>query len=396
MPIDKLQAALASLYEAREQIKQTIYEICGIGDILRGVTDPNETKGAQVLKSQWGSLRLQRLQREVQRMVRDVLRLKSEVIAERFSQPTLQTITNMKLPTMQEKQMAQQIAAQAQAAMQPLPPEVEQALRQPAWEEVIAVLRRDTLRNCRIDVETDSTVAETIDRDMAGLAEVTTAIGGVIEGSAAGVQMGMIPVELPKEIALAIARRARLGSSVEDALEKITAPPPPPPPPEEVQKGQQMQQDAQTKEQDIARREAEVGLQQRDTELGQRESVLAQQQDAMARDAEMQKQRDEMMGVDHGRFAQVAQQLATQQQADRQQMTDAFGQVAKMLTQVMQASQQQLAAAVQASEAATQAAEQTIAAVLELKATMEKPKKITFERNGPNDRISGATAEVVH
>lgn len=393
MPIDKIQAALAELYVARDQIKQTIYEIIGIGDLLRGVTDPNETKGAQVLKSQWGSLRLDRLKREVQRMCRDILRLKAEVIGERFSIQTLQTITNMQLPMAAQKQQAEMAVQQALVAGAEPPPEAIEMAQQPSWEEVKKLLETDITRSCRIDVETDSTVAETIDRDMQGLSEVTQAIGGLIEGAAPAVQMGLIPPELVKETALSISRRARLGSAVEDAIEQIRPPQPAAPPPEEVQKGQQMQQEAQVKEQDLVRRETEVGFQQRDNELGQREAALAAQQEAMARDAEFQKQRDEAMGVDHGQFAQAAQQLAQQlaqtQQAESQKTAAAMGQISALLTQVMQATQQQL-------QAAMATMEQVTAAINGLQETLAKPKQITFTRGGPNDRITGATAEVVH
>jgi len=36
--------------------KQTIYEICGIADIMRGDSDPRETLGAQKIKAQFGGL----------------------------------------------------------------------------------------------------------------------------------------------------------------------------------------------------------------------------------------------------------------------------------------------------------------------------------------------------
>ena len=49
---------LQQLYQSREVVKQSIYEISGISDILRGSTNANETLGAQQLKANFGSLRL--------------------------------------------------------------------------------------------------------------------------------------------------------------------------------------------------------------------------------------------------------------------------------------------------------------------------------------------------
>lgn len=238
MPIEALAAALQHLYLAREQIKQVIAELTGLSDIVRGSTDPNETKGAQVLKSQWGTLRLQRLQREVQRFARDLIRLLGEIISQQFSPEKLAAITQVQLPTPEQKAQAQLAAQQALVAAQTTPPQVDPAtgqpvpppgpppeavavLDQPTWVEVMGVLKSDELRGYKVDIETDSTVAETIDRDMAGLSEVLQALGQFLQIVGPMVQQGMMPIEAAKEIALTICRRARLGMAVEDQIEAI-------------------------------------------------------------------------------------------------------------------------------------------------------------------------------
>lgn len=212
LPVDRLIQVLNGLYVARDQIKATIYELTGLSDIVRGATDPNETASAQQIKSRWGSLRLQRLQREAQRTIRDVLRIKAEVIAERFDARTLEAATNLDFPTAAEKQQLQR-AAQTGV---PLPAQAQASLRLPTWEEIFAVMRSDELRQYRVDVETDSTVQETVDRDLAGLREVIGAVGELF----AGVQAG-VPGDVAKEVALAVARRARMGGAVEDALDQF-------------------------------------------------------------------------------------------------------------------------------------------------------------------------------
>lgn len=221
MPIERLRQVLDGLYVARNEIKATIYELTGLSDIIRGSSDANETASAQKLKSQWGTMRLQKMQREVQRLVRDLFRIKAEVIAEQYPPETLAQITNLQFPTAQDQAQAQQIAMQAQQMGQPPPPELEAALSKPSWEQIGQVLRSDKLREYRVDVETDSTVADTIDRDMAGLKEVVGSVGEVLQG----VSMGL-PVEVGREIALSIVRRARMGHAVEDALEGFSPPAP--------------------------------------------------------------------------------------------------------------------------------------------------------------------------
>jgi hypothetical protein len=84
MPIETAAQVLKELYLQRDQIKQVIYEITGISDIIRGASDPRETATAQNLKGRFGALRLERRQREVARFARDLIRLKAEIMAERF------------------------------------------------------------------------------------------------------------------------------------------------------------------------------------------------------------------------------------------------------------------------------------------------------------------------
>jgi len=123
MPIEQAIAVVTQLYEARERIKQTIYEITGIADILRGATEAQETATAQQIKAQWGSLRIQDLQAEAARHARDLIRLMAEIICTRFDWQTLSEMTQTNLPTMQQKQ-AMQAMLQQQASAAPAPQQV--------------------------------------------------------------------------------------------------------------------------------------------------------------------------------------------------------------------------------------------------------------------------------
>lgn len=222
LPVDVLARTLEYLYKARDQTKQAIYEISGIADIIRGATDPNETLGAQQLKSQWGSLRIQKIQRDIQRFIRDLLRLKAEVIADQFTADQLAQMTNIQLPDANAKQQAQAAIQQASMAQQPPPEQAQQVLSRPTWDDVIALMRSDAMRQYRVDIETDSTVSETINKDMQGLAEVLAQVSNIIGAVAKG-----LPMDVAKNVALAVVRRARMGSAVEDAIEAMQQPPPP-------------------------------------------------------------------------------------------------------------------------------------------------------------------------
>lgn len=187
LPIGELIKAIDQLYVSREQIKQVIYEITGLADIIRGATDPNETLGAQQLKAQWGSLRIQDRRREVERLVVDLFRMKAEVMATKFDASTLQEMSGV-----------------------------------PVTDEIMQFLQNDGLRTYRIDVESDSMVAA----DRAALQDQTSnLLRGMSEffNSMAGpVSAGMIPLKAIKALAIAAARNSiAFGREVEDALNEI-------------------------------------------------------------------------------------------------------------------------------------------------------------------------------
>lgn len=226
-PTERIVAALSVLVEQRDQIKQIIYEITGIADILRGATNPNETLGAQQLKAQWGSLRIQERQTEVARIARDLFRMKAEIIASKFSWDTLSQMTGISAPSQQEKMQAQAIAAatqqpqmEGQPAPQGIPPELEEMLQQPSREDVEEVLREDVMRSYRIDIESDSTIRGDLSRNQSimnnflqGTAQFAAAMGPLVMQS---------PQLLPMvfEIYAAFARQFKLGRQAEAAIDK--------------------------------------------------------------------------------------------------------------------------------------------------------------------------------
>jgi hypothetical protein len=84
-PIDKAIVVLKELYVAREQIKNSIYEITGISDIIRGHGKASETATAQQIKTEWGSLRIKKMQRLIERQVRDAFVITAEIMSRHFS-----------------------------------------------------------------------------------------------------------------------------------------------------------------------------------------------------------------------------------------------------------------------------------------------------------------------
>ena len=234
MPIEKLISVLQQLYTQRQQVKQVIYEITGIADIMRGSSVASETLGAQQIKNQWGTLRLKKSQKEVMRYTRDCLRIMAEIAVTKLSPETLKAMTGLPFPQQAEQAQAQAIAQQAAASGQQPPQELAAVLQQPSIEQLLAMLRDDLQRTYRIDIETNSTVDAEATEDKQDMSELMNAMAQFMNGIAPAVQSGIMPFEAAKAMLLGIIRRFRFGADVEDLIK--TMQPPAPPKPEEPAK----------------------------------------------------------------------------------------------------------------------------------------------------------------
>lgn len=208
IPMQEIVQTLISLYEARERVKQDLYEITGISDIVRGISDPRETMGAQKIKGQFATLRLDAMQQDVQKFSRDLVRMITEIIAEHFSPETIKQISGIKLLSEQEKQVIaaqMQQVEQAQQAMEAMPPqegkpqpqmppspdeEQVKLMKKPAWEDVLGLIGDDMARSFRITVETDSTIKGDQEAEKKDRIEFLSAVSTFMEKSV------MLPPEL--------------------------------------------------------------------------------------------------------------------------------------------------------------------------------------------------------
>lgn len=226
IPIDKLIIVLQQLILARQQAKQTVYEVTGISDILRGQSVASETATAQNIKNQWGTLRLKRMQRDVQRYARELLRITLE-ISKRFSEDTWASMTGLPFAKEQEVAAAQQQVAAARAFMMPIPPEAQAVLQKPQWSQVLGMLRDSTQRAYRIDIETNSTIDLEATEDQKNIGEVLQAISQFISGIAPLVINGSMPFQVAQAMLLGIIRRYKFGTEVEDYIKQMQPPKPP-------------------------------------------------------------------------------------------------------------------------------------------------------------------------
>ncbi|NZD53530.1 hypothetical protein [Rhizobium leguminosarum] len=256
LPIDEVQKVIVACIEVRKQLVEDVYQITGISDIVRGDTQASETATAQRIKSQWGSIRIRDRQAELARFARDIVNLAGEIICDQFQPETLMLVSGIQLPTAAQKQQVemqmQQQMAQQQAAMraqqmgqsapppQPpqIPPEVQKMMEQPTIDEVVQLLRNDSVRGFRIDIETDSTIEPDEDAEKQRRMEFVQMVGGFMQQAGAIAQQTPMLVPVMVETLLFAARGFRAGRQLENTLEQVgaqlsqsaTAPKPPPEP----------------------------------------------------------------------------------------------------------------------------------------------------------------------
>lgn len=112
LPMEEIANTLESLRNQRKELIEDVYQLTGISDIVRGMSDPEETATAQQLKGQFSMVRIEDAQAEVQRYCRDEIVIIGQIVAG-YSIETLKMISGVKLLTAAEKQQIQmELAAQ--------------------------------------------------------------------------------------------------------------------------------------------------------------------------------------------------------------------------------------------------------------------------------------------
>lgn len=195
LPVSEIAQVIEQLVALRRQLIEDVYEITGLSDIMRGVTDAQETLGAQNLKAQFGSIRVREKQNELVRVAVEALRIKAEIFAETFPVEELAAMASMRLPTQQQieeqigqiqaraeqaaQQMGQQVPPeQLQQAAQQIQAQIQKLQQQVTVEKIDQLLKDQRLRPFTLEVETDSTIAPNEDAEKQNRIDMLTAIGG--------------------------------------------------------------------------------------------------------------------------------------------------------------------------------------------------------------------------
>ena len=200
LPMDHVIQTLLGLYQGRDQAKNTLYEVSGISDIIRGQVDPREKASQSKLKAGFASQRLEQRRRAVERVARDAARLMVELMAELYSPMT--------------------IREQSGFDLLPEVEQVEQGQKDVMWQKVEALLANDKARGFRIDVETDSTVEMDAGQTQESRTEFLTAAGNFLGNSVEIMNGSPDLVPVIGEMLLFTVRGYRAGRTLETTFEE--------------------------------------------------------------------------------------------------------------------------------------------------------------------------------
>jgi len=152
--IKPIAEGLNMAYQAMEQVKGQIYEIMGIADIQRGQTDPNETLGAQIIKSNNASGRLKTMQHDVVNFATALLQIKAQIICQHFTDDTIVKISGAMQLSPQDQQL------------------IPQALQ---------LLKDEPAKNFRIEVTSDSMIYQDEQQEKQDRVEFLSAVSSFMQ-----------------------------------------------------------------------------------------------------------------------------------------------------------------------------------------------------------------------
>ena len=244
-----IAAALNVAYQAMGQVKQQIYDITGISDIIRGASVASETATAQQIKGQYATLRLKTYQDEVARFASQILRIKAQIICQHFQPETIMKIGGAELLSDTDKQL------------------IPQAME---------LLKNNPMRTFRVEIATDSMLYADEAQEKQDRVEFLQSTGAFIEKAIQGAQQVPELTPLLMDLLKFGVQGFRVGRTLEGEFDtfadaekekqaqKAAQPPAQQPPTPEMIKAQaeqqKMQMEAQIKQAEMqaeAQREAQ-------------------------------------------------------------------------------------------------------------------------------------------
>ena len=244
-------AALQATFEAMSALQQQVYDLSGVSDVMRGMSDPSETATAQTLKSVNGQNRLKTMQLAIAQFAGDLLKIKANLMCKQYSDETILKISCADQLSMVDQQL------------------IPQAL---------ALLRSDPDRGFKVEVTADSLILMDEVQEKSDRMEFLSAIGGYFQQALPLVGQSPELAPLAIEFLKFTATSFKAGKQLEGMVDQVAdsfreqfekTKDQPKPPPVEIQKLQMQLQSQQQLEQ--AKMQAQAQLEQAKSQAKQLE-----------------------------------------------------------------------------------------------------------------------------
>lgn len=192
LPLDMFAKVLEQLRVRKQELKADIYELQGISDVQRGVTNPYESGKAVEAKAQASSERINEKRRLVQEFISDTLNIVAEIISEHFADETIFQMAGVDM-------LGEEFIVN--------------------FPSDVALLRDDVTRHFRIDVTIDSLVQADEEKEKASVNEFINAMAQIMGQSQVILQVmpDMKPLVL-ESLKFAV-RRYKAGRQLEGLLD---------------------------------------------------------------------------------------------------------------------------------------------------------------------------------
>jgi hypothetical protein len=248
--IKPIAEGLNMAYQAMEQVKGQIYEIMGIADIQRGQSDPNETLGAQIIKSNNASGRLKTMQHDVVNFATALLQIKAQIICQHFTDDTIVKISGAMQLSPQDQQL------------------IPQALQ---------LLKDEPAKNFRIEVTTDSMIYQDEQQEKQDRLEFLSAVSGFLSqalpAATASPELTPMLIEMLKFGVTAFKAGKGLEGMIDETADKFrqqmkaSEGQPKPPSPEQQKMQMQMQIEQAKMQHDQAKAQQDMQLEQQKMQM---------------------------------------------------------------------------------------------------------------------------------
>lgn len=211
MNVDDIVNAMARFELETESVKREIFEVTGISDLDRGITDPRETLGAQGMKNDKSSLRLGKRRQKLNRWLEKTMRLNAEAMLELAPLEQIKQVAGINLDD-------------------------------PIDEKALELLKDDKLRTFKITIDIDSMLQPEDEKKKQGKLEFLNVFNQTVDRFLTTKANAPEFLEMISTVMLSVLREFNSGREVEDVIEasvmetvntvkeKLKNPPPPPPP----------------------------------------------------------------------------------------------------------------------------------------------------------------------